>query len=100
MQVISAPECDRFGLDLCGMRHALRGFELGIRDFRVPHDRESLQAGDRLAQELDLLRTQLGYVEEETGDISAGPRQRLDPARSDGIGLQIYPDDRHRCLGL
>jgi len=47
-----------------------------------------------------LLRTQLGYVEEETGDISAGPRQRLDPARSDGIGLQIYPDDRHRCLGL
>src|SRR5262245_8880689 len=99
-KLLSPTKRKRLRLDLHGMSYAFHCAELGTRDLSIPQHREALEAWDGLDQKLHLLCAELRNVEEEPGHVAARPRQRFDPPRSHGIGLEINSNngDRLRCL--
>jgi hypothetical protein len=70
--------------------------ELGLADPIVPHDPETIEVRDHLADELDLLARDLRQVHPEPAHVAVRPRQRLDESARDRIGLEVQPENRNR----
>jgi hypothetical protein len=65
----------------------------------VPQHRELREDRQRLAQELQAFRGEIGKVEEDPGDVAARTREARGPPVGNRIGLEVHGDDRDRARG-
>ena len=97
VQVCGAPHIEpqqrhvqRLGRDF----HGLEGLShSGV--VRIREDRHPAQARDRILEQLEPFRRELGNEERVAGDVAAGAREARDDARSNGVA-DVGHDHRNR----
>ena len=62
---------------------------------RVPKDADFGKLRKRLLHQFQPLCAEFGKIEEHARDVAAGPREAFDHAATDGVGLEVYRDDRN-----
>src|SRR5262245_55341226 len=78
--------------------------ELQVVHMWIAEDGDAVELWYGLSEELQLLATDVGNVEEDAGDVAARAGQARDPALGHRIGFEIEPDDGNvlcrldRCL--
>src|SRR6516225_8034551 len=82
---------------MCG---CLRGTKLDQANTGIPENREMREPWDSFLEELDLLTTKLGKIEEQSRKVAAGVAETPSPSTCHGIAFQVDPDDRDRARRL
>ena len=82
---------------MCG---CLRGTKLDQANTGIPENREMREPWDSFLEELDLLTTKLGKIEEQSRKVAAGVAETPSPSACHRIAFQIDPDDRIVLVAL
>jgi hypothetical protein len=76
--------------DLTHLQH-----DFGVVD--IAQERDHLEIGDDLAQQLDTLTGKVGRLRRQPGDVAAWSRQACDQAAADRVARQYEHDGDNRC---
>jgi len=74
-------------------------FQHDSRVTDIGHDRQTAETRNNLAQQFELLASNIGLLDRQAGDVSAGSRETSDEASSNGV-IRRRKDDRDGRRGL